>query len=162
MTPVDYTLIGIVLLSSLLGLMRGLLREVLTLLTWLIALWAAWRFADVMLPYLGSGVFSKPPLQLWAARGLMFLAVMLLGTVITTIAGQLVRTSMFSGMDRLLGFVFGTLRGILIIGVLLMLALQAGLDRQPWWRSSKLIPYGEGVAGMVRSWVGERLQVRAD
>ncbi len=123
MTAVDYTLIGIVLLSSLLGLMRGLLREVLTLLTWLIALWAAWRFSGVMVPFLGSGAFSQPPLQQWAARGLMFLAVMLLGTVASTIAGQVVRTSMFSGTDRLLGFVFGTLRGILIVGVLLMLAL---------------------------------------
>ena len=43
MTPIDYTIVGIVVLSALLGLFRGLLREVLTLLTLLIALWVAWR-----------------------------------------------------------------------------------------------------------------------
>ena len=50
MTPIDYTIIGIVVLSALLGVFRGLLREVLTLLTLLIALWAAWHFADALLP----------------------------------------------------------------------------------------------------------------
>ncbi len=157
MTPIDYTIIGIVVLSALLGLFRGLLREVLTLLTLLIALWLAWRFADALLPYLGSGALSKPPLQMWAARGLMFLAVMLIGTVITAVVGQLVRTSIFSGLDRFLGFLFGALRGVLIVGVLVMLGLRSGLDGQAWWGKSKLIPAGKSVAAFVGGLVGESL-----
>jgi membrane protein required for colicin V production len=162
MTPVDYALIGIVLLSALLGIFRGLVREVLTLLTWLIALWAAWRFAAVMLPLLGTGSFSKPPLQIWAARGLMFLGVMLLGSVIAAVVAQIVRTSMFSALDRFLGFVFGALRGLLVIGVVVMLAQRSGLDQQVWWGKSKLLPIGEGMASLVHGWVGERLAPSAE
>ena len=157
MTPIDYTIIGIVLLSAVLGLFRGLLREVLSLLTLLIALWVAWRFADVLFPYLGSGALSRQPLQLWAARGLMFLGVMLIGTVITAAIAQIVHTSMFSGLDRFLGFVFGALRGMLIVGVAVMLAQRSGLDGQAWWGKSKLIPYGQSVASFVGAWVGEHL-----
>lgn len=157
MTPIDYTIVGIVVLSALLGVFRGLLREVLTLLTLLIALWAAWHFADALVPYLGTGTLSKPPLQMWAARGLMFLGVMLIGTVITAVVGQIVRTSMFSGLDRFLGFLFGALRGILIIGVLVLLAQRSGLDGEAWWSKSKLIPYAQNVASFVGGLVGERL-----
>ena len=157
MTPIDYTIIGIVVLSALLGVFRGLLREVLTLLTLLIALWAAWHFAEALLPYLGTGALSKPPLQMWAARGLMFLGVMLIGTVITAVVGQIVRTSMFSGLDRFLGFLFGGLRGILIIGVLVLLAQRSGLDGEAWWSKSKLIPYEQNVASFVGGLVGEHL-----
>jgi membrane protein required for colicin V production len=157
MTPIDYTIIGIVVLSALLGVFRGLLREVLTLLTLLIALWAAWHFADALVPYLGTGALSKPPVQMWAARGLMFLGVMLIGTVITAVVGQLVRTSMFSGLDRFLGFLFGALRGVLIVGVLVLLAQRSGLDGEAWWIKSKLIPYAQNVASFVGGLVGERL-----
>jgi membrane protein required for colicin V production len=157
MTPIDYTIIGIVVLSALLGLFRGLLREVLTLVTLLVALWAAWRFADALVPYLGSGALSKPPMQMWAARGLMFLGVLLLGTVITAVVAQIVRTSMFSGLDRFLGFLFGAARGILIVGVLVLLAQRSGLDGQAWWGKSRLIPYGQSVASFVGGLVGERL-----
>jgi membrane protein required for colicin V production len=161
MTSVDYILIGIFALSALLGLLRGLLREVLTIVTWLIALWLAWRFADVLLPYLGTGALSKPPVNLWAARGLMFLGIMLIGTVITAVVAQIVRASLFSGMDRFLGFVFGLLRGALIVGVLVMLAQRAGLNQQDWWQKSKLMPYGEAVAALMGSWVGERIRTVA-
>lgn len=158
MTPIDYWIIGIVVVSALMGALRGLFREVLTILTWLVALWAAWAHADVVIPYLGSGSLSKPPLQIWAARGLVFLGVMLLGTVLTTIVAQFVRTSMFSAVDRFLGFLFGLLRGALIVGVLVMLAQRSGLDQQPWWDKSRLIPYGQAMGSVVASWVGDRVE----
>lgn len=159
MTPIDYWIIGIVVVSALMGALRGLFREVLTILTWLIALWAAWAYADIAIPYLGSGSLSQPPLQIWAARGLVFLGVMLLGTVITAVVAQFVRTSMFSGLDRFLGFLFGLLRGALIVGVLVMLAQRSGLDQQPWWSKSRLIPTAQVVAGVISSWVGDRIEV---
>ena len=87
----------------------------------------------------------------------MFLGVMLIGTVITAVVGQLVRTSMFSGLDRFLGFLFGGLRGILIVGVLVLLAQRSGLDGEAWWSKSKLIPYAQNVASFVGGLVGERL-----
>jgi membrane protein required for colicin V production len=87
---------------------------------------------------------------------------MLIGTVITAVVAQIVRSSMFSGLDRFLGFMFGALRGILVVGVLVMLAQRSGLDGQAWWGKSRLIPYGQSVASFVGGLVGERLPRAAD
>ncbi len=52
------------------------------------------------------------------------------------------------------------LRGALIVGVLVMLAQRSGLDQQPWWSKSRLIPTAQVVAGVISSWVGDRIESR--
>jgi membrane protein required for colicin V production len=106
-------------------------------------------------PYLNSGVLAQPPLQIWAARAIVFLGVILLGSALAAIIGHFVHTSIFSILDRILGFAFGALRGALILGVLVMAAQFLRLDQQPWWKKSQLLPYGESFATVVRAWVGE-------
>jgi membrane protein required for colicin V production len=69
--------------------------------------------------------------------------------------GHFVRLSIFSGMDRFLGVVFGALRGMVLIGVFVILGQLLRLDGEHWWRQSLLIPYGESVANGVRALVGE-------
>ena len=154
MSPVDYTIIAILAVSAILGTMRGMLREAIMLVTWGIALGAGWRYPDLLYPYLG-GTLSQPPFQLWAARALLFLAIMLLGTLVSVVAAKLVQASIFSAFNRFMGFVFGLLRGMLVIGLLVMLAQFLHLDRDAWWGKSKLLPFGQGMAGIMRSWVGE-------
>ena len=65
------------------------------------------------------------------------------------------RLSIFSGMDRLLGFVFGLLRGFVVLGVFVILAQLLRLNEGEWWRHSLLIPYGESISNGLRSLVGE-------
>jgi membrane protein required for colicin V production len=66
-----------------------------------------------------------------------------------------VRLSIFSGMDRLLGFAFGILRGFLLLGVFVILGQLLRLPAEGWWRHSLMIPYGESIANGLRSLVGE-------
>jgi membrane protein required for colicin V production len=93
----------------------------------------------------------------WAARTIIFLIVLLIGMAVGVILSYFVRLSIFSGTDRLLGFVFGLVRGVLLLGVFVILAQLLQLDGERWWMKSKLIPYGESIANGLRAIVGEEM-----
>ena len=154
MNVTDYLVIAAILSSAVVGAMRGFLREAVALATWLIALFVAWHFSDLIEPHLGgllSGTYVKP----WAARAIIVVLILLLGAGIGALLNHFVRLSIFSGMDRLLGFVFGAFRGIVLLGVFVILAQLLRLDGERWWRKSLLIPYGESVANGLRAVIGE-------
>jgi membrane protein required for colicin V production len=154
MTPTDYVIIAAILISALLGVARGFLREAVALVTWIIALFVAWHFSDLIEPHLG-GLLAGSTVKPWAARVIIVLLVLLLGALIGGTLGHFVRLSIFSGMDRLLGFAFGLLRGLLLFGVFVILGQLLRLDGEQWWRRSTLMPYGESIANGLRVLVGE-------
>jgi membrane protein required for colicin V production len=163
MTPVDLILIAIVLISMLFGAIRGFLRESVALLGWLIGLWLAWRYAPSLEPYLG-GTLAGTELQVWIARLILLLAAVLAAWLIGSLLGYLVqRSGLTLGLDRMLGAVFGLVRGAVIIGFAVMLADAAALDGEGWWKRSKLIPVGEEMATILRGYVetGRRVIVDA-
>lgn len=151
----DYLVIAAVVISGVVGAMRGFLREAVALVTWLLALFIAWHFSDLIEPHLGgllSGSYVKP----WAARVIIVLVVVLLGTGIGAVLDHFVRLSIFSGMDRFLGLVFGFFRAVILLGVFVILGQLLRLDGEKWWTRSLLIPYGESVANGLRALVGEQ------
>jgi membrane protein required for colicin V production len=154
MVLTDYLIIAAILISAVAGAMRGFLREAVALAAWIVALFVAWHFSDLVEPYLG-GVLNEPDVRPWAARVIIVVLVLLLGTAIGALLAHFVRLSIFSGMDRLLGFLFGLLRGFLLLGVFVILGQLLRLPGEAWWRHSLLIPYGESVANGLRSLVGE-------
>ncbi len=154
MTLVDYLIIALVVLSAGVGIARGFLREVIALVTWIAALLVAWHFAGRVEPYLG-GLLSSPHVRPWAARAILLLAVLLAGAALAALITHLVRLSIFSGTDRFLGFLFGLVRGLVILGVLVLVCQTLRLDEEHWWRTSRLLPYGEHAANLLRSLVGD-------
>ena len=160
MNVTDYLVIAAVLVSAVVGSMRGFLREAVALVTWLLALFVAWHFADLIEPHLGgllAGSYVKP----WAARAIIVILILLLGAAVGALLNHFVRLSIFSGMDRFLGFVFGLLRGAVLLGVFVILGQLLRLDDERWWTRSLLIPYGESVANSLRALVGEeRVKLR--
>jgi membrane protein required for colicin V production len=155
MTPVDYTLLAIVAASAVIGAFRGFLREIISLVTWVVALWAGWHYAELVAPHL-VGVLAEEPVRTWVARTVVVLGVLLVGTLIGVAANYFVRMTLFSGLDRFLGFVFGLLRGGIVLGVFAILGEVLEIDRAPWWRSSTLMPYAEVSADLIRKLVGDR------
>lgn len=156
MVAIDYIIIAIVVVSAVTGLVQGFLREVCALVTWVLAVWLAWKFGPLLEPHLG-GALRQAPFGLWAGRGIVFIAVLVVGGIIGAIVNHYVRLSIFSGMDRFLGFVLGLLRGAVIVGVIMVLAQQVKLDGEAWWRKSSLLPHLQPIANMLRSLAGERL-----
>jgi membrane protein required for colicin V production len=152
----DYVVISVVLLSAGIGIIRGFLREAIALASWILALLIAWKFSDLVEPHLG-GLLADAQARPWVARGLIVLFVLLIGVAAGAIIGYFVRLSIFSGMDRFLGFFFGLLRGVLLVGVFVALGQLVNLQSENWWKRSMLIPYGEDVASVLRSIVGEQM-----
>jgi membrane protein required for colicin V production len=156
MVTLDYIIIAVVLISAVAGLIQGFLREVCSLVTWVLAVWLAWKLGPLLGPHLG-GALSKAPYGLWAGRALVFIAVLVIGAIIGATVNYFVRLSIFSGLDRLLGFVLGLFRGLVIVGVAVILAQAVRLDGEGWWKKSRLVPHLTPVADMLRAIVGDHL-----
>jgi membrane protein required for colicin V production len=149
MTPADYVVVLVCVISAGIGLWRGFVKEALSLLTLLAAIWLAWRFAGLVEPALG-GWAGSPEVRIWTARIIVFVLVLVAGALISWLARMLVRHSGLSGVDRLLGAGFGLVRGVLIVGLAVIVLEFLGLHQDGWWQNARLRPYAEQVAAAVR------------
>ena len=160
MNVTDYLVIVAIIVSAIVGALRGFLREAVALVTWLVALFIAWHFSELIEPHLG-GLLAGSYVKTWAARAIIVFLILLLGAAIGALLSHYVRLSIFNGMDRFLGLVFGLLRGVVLLGVFVILGQLLRLDGERWWTRSLLVPYGESVANALRVLVGEeRITVR--
>ena len=157
MIAVDYIIIAILVISAVMGLVRGLLREAIAVITWFLAIVLAWSFGSTLEPMLG-GILDGSPMRIWAARVIIFVFVLLLGGAVSVILGHFVRVSMFAGMDKFLGFVFGIIRGVVIVGAFTIAIQALRMDEDARWKNSRLMPYAIGVADALRGMVGEKLE----
>jgi len=157
MIAVDYIILAIIVISAVMGVVRGLLRESIAVITWFLAIVLAWSFGSSLEPHLG-GVLVGSPLRIWMARVIIFVFVLLLGGAVSTVLGHYVRVSMFSGMDKFLGFVFGLVRGVVIVGAFTIAVQALRMDEDASWKRSKFMPYAIGVADALRGIVGENLE----
>lgn len=149
MITFDYMLLGVLLLSAVVGIVRGLIREALSLVIWAAALWCAARFGPDAARLFGR-VLDNPLWQLWAGRVALFVVVLFLGSLVAWLVSYFVRRSPITGTDRMLGSLFGLARGI-VLAALLVLALEVGgFSAEPWWRESKLLPYAAAVGAELR------------
>ncbi len=160
MVAIDYIILAVVLVSAVTGLIQGFLREVCSLVSWVLAVWLAWKIGPSLEPHLG-GVLRQAPYGLWAGRGIVFIIVLVVGGIIGAIVSHYVRLSIFSGLDRFLGLLLGLIRGVVIVGVAMILAQQLRLDGEGWWKKSKLLPTMQPVANLLRALAGEHLPKRA-
>lgn len=157
MIAVDYIILVIIVLSAIMGLVRGLLREAIAVITWFLAIVLAWTFASTVEPMLG-GVLVGSPLRIWAARAVIFVGILLLGGAVSVIVAHYVRVSMFAPTDKMLGFLFGVIRGVVIVGAFTIAIQALRMDQDPRWKNSRLMPYAIGVADALRGIVGEKLE----
>ncbi len=155
---IDWLLLAMVLFSCIAGLMRGLLRELIALATWIIEVWEAWHFSGLIEEHLSSSL-QGGAVGRWVGRGLILLAVVLVGGAIGALVNHLMRLSIFSGTDRAFGALFGLLRGLVMLGLFVMLCHAVRLDGESWWHRSLLVPYAERAANVLRGLVGERKMV---
>lgn len=138
MTGVDYALIGIIVLSGLIGLVRGLVQEALSLIAWVAAVWMALSFSQQLAPLL-SGQIATESVRIMVAFATLFLVTLIFAAVANYLIGQLVDKTGLSGTDHLLGVVFGVVRGVAVIALLVLLAGATTLPQSLWWKQSSLI-----------------------
>jgi membrane protein required for colicin V production len=145
----DWCLIGLIVLSALIGLSRGLIREVFSLAVWGLAIGLGLSYSRPLAVHLEAHV-PVPSVRQAIAFLAVFFATLTGGGVIGFVLTKLVKSTGLSGTDRLAGLVFGVGRGILIAALLVLLAGVTPLPRDPWWKDSKLIPPFQTLALWLR------------
>ena len=135
---VDIVIAGIIVLSALFSLMRGFVREALSLAGWLASFWVALTFAGDLAEFFLSGI-SVPSLRVAVAFTILFVLTLVITALVNKLAGQLVKKTGLSGTDRMIGMIFGVLRGALIVSVLVLLAGFTAMPQDLWWQESILL-----------------------
>jgi membrane protein required for colicin V production len=148
-TWADYLIIFIWLASGAFGFWRGFAKEAIALTSWLAAIWLAWRFGGLVEPLLGEWT-AAPELRIWAARGIILVAILVIGGLIAWFVRALIRHTGLSSTDRALGGLFGVARGLLIVGLGAIAIELLGLDQDVWWRDAKLQPLSDQIAEGIR------------
>lgn len=146
---VDYAILGLVVLSALIGLIRGLIREVFSLVLWAAAIWLGLHYSREA-SVLFDNTIPAPSARVAAAFLVLFIGTLLVGGLLGFLLGKLVSFTGLSGTDRLAGLVFGVARGGLIIAVLVLLAGATPIPEDPWWKQSRLIPPFQSLALWLR------------
>tara|TARA_B110000046_G_scaffold185955_1_gene230755 strand:+ start:6072 stop:6572 length:501 start_codon:yes stop_codon:yes gene_type:complete len=147
---VDWGIVGIISISGLISLVRGFVKEAMSLVIWIAAFAIAMTFKESAADLLVNLIALASIRQL-AAWGGLFVGTLLLGAMVNFLLGKLVSSTGLSGTDRTLGLVFGVFRGLLIVLALIIILPQAvPVDQDPWWMASSLIPLFQGFEAWGR------------
>jgi membrane protein required for colicin V production len=138
-TTFDWVVIGVVAVSALIGVWRGLVGEALAILSWVIALLAAWLFGAEVGAALFAGIVD-PALRMAAGFGAVIALVLVVMALLKILLRKVLQALGLSLTDRLLGFLFGIVRGMAIVLLLVMVAGLTSAPRTVWWKEAALAP----------------------
>ena len=149
MAWLDLLILGVILLSAVISLVRGFVREAFSLAVWVLAFWVSWSFfRDLEVPL--RAWIGSPTARLGIAFAALMIVTLVLGGLVNYLIIQLVERTGMSGTDRLIGMVFGVARGALLVAVLVLLAGLTTLPNEAWWVHSTLVGYFEELAFWLR------------
>jgi len=136
----DWVIIGILLISCLFGLIRGFVREALSLVIWILAALCAHIFAGSIDSLLVS-LIETPSIRSISAFAIIFVLILLLGALVQHLISVLIKASGLTFLDRALGIAFGVVRGLVVVMVLLLVSVKlTQVQQDHWWKESELIP----------------------
>ncbi len=156
----DWTIVVVVVLSTVMSLHRGFIKEALSLVTWVAAFVVARMFHGQMAALLVDHIES-PVFRPVAAFTILFVGTLIVGAAVNFLIGTLVKMTGLSATDRLLGMFFGFARGVILITVAVALMRITPLTESQWWKESVLIEqfmlieqwsraaFGENVSGLL-------------
>ena len=159
MTIVDIAVLAIIGISIALGVLRGLVREVLALVAWVAAFVLSNFLAPEAARLLPQGMGSEE-VRLLVSYVVVFIIVLVALSVLAVLASKIVKVVGLGVSDRAVGGVFGLVRGVLVVMILVLLAGLTSLPRQSAWREAALRGALEAAAGYVKAWLPADLSKR--
>ena len=153
----DWIIIGIISISTIVSLVRGFVKEALSLLSWVIAFIIARSFYT-HLATLFEDFIGTPSLRLLAAFVLLFVVALIVGSLVNHLISAIVKSTGLSGTDRILGMVFGMIRGLILVVVIIALARLTPVKEDPWWSDAVLVKHFERIESWSRSVFGDPIK----
>jgi len=160
MTVFDYVAIGIIGLSLLFGLWRGVVGELVALIAWGVGLFAAVEFGGRIGQVAFSSAIHDASMRTLAGCVVVFVGVLVLMALVRLAVRSMVKALGLSVSDRLLGMVFGLVRGVLVSMILVGLGGMTAAPKQTWWREASLAPPLETAVLAVKHWLPDDLAKR--
>lgn len=144
----DLIFISIIVISILVGLIRGAVREVLSLVGLAAAIYLAFRFADEISKAYISQFFEQPRISYLVAFILIIIITIFVIALVNLLISQLLKASGLSFVNRFFGLIFGALRGAVICVIIVMvIRFIPGATQENWWKDSALAPFFATIAG---------------
>lgn len=151
-TLLDLGILVLIVLSLIVGLIRGFVREAISLATWIAAIGFSLLYFKTLAVELPFAVHNEIA-RLGIAFAIIFFSVLVIGAVINFLLSTAISSIGLGGFDRFLGAIFGALRGGLMVVLLVILIGITSFPSQPWWIESRLIPHFE----LGANWLKERV-----
>ena len=150
MSWLDLVILGIIVLSALISLVRGFVKESISLISWIVAGVLAFRYfvpmSELLEPYLAA-----PTIRSVTAFGILFVSTLIVGAIVNFIMSQLVSKTGLSGTDKALGVIFGGARGVLIVAMTVLLASLTPMPEAQWWQDSATVGFFQQLAEWIKS-----------
>lgn len=153
---IDYAISALVLISAIIGLLRGFIKEAFALVTWIVAIWVGLHYSRDFSALL-QGSISYPSARIATAFAALFFSTLILGGLISFILNHLIEKTGLTGTDRLTGMLFGVIRGAVLVSIMVMLAGLTPLPEDPWWKESILIPPFQALAVWLKAHIPTEL-----
>jgi membrane protein required for colicin V production len=157
----DYAVLAIIAISTLVGALRGFVKEVFSLLVWAAAFGVAYYFGGDAAAMMEDAV-SLPSARTAMGFTGLFVAVLLIGGLLNYLLGRLIESTGLSGTDRLLGGVFGAARGLALVVATLLVAGFTPIPADPWWQESQTIQRLMPLVDWAASWLPDSIAEHLD
>ena len=163
MSGFDWIIAVIFLFSVIIGVMRGFIKEALSIASWILAFWLANTFCTQVGEYIGQFVdIPAAAFRVSVGFAVIFIGTLFLFSIISYIVSKVLVKGAIKGTDRVLGIFFGVIRAGAIVVVILLVARGLGMDNNDWWQNSNFLSYFEPTANYVEQLLPEQLQSTVD
>ena len=139
----DFTLIGTLAISTVIGFFRGFVSEIFSLLVWVIAFWAMFSFDNNLSFYFISSIESEVS-RIWLSRLLILVMVLLIGGIANKLLSKIVSWK-FSG-NLFFGTLFGFFRGLVLVTIIILILEDTRFYGEPWVQDAMLLEYAENTS----------------
>lgn len=148
LTGLDYVILAILVLSTLFGIARGFVKEIISLISWVAAIYVALHYASKVDQLLRNAI-SDATIRHIIAVVLLIIAVLIIGAIVGKLIRMMLSLTGFGFFDRILGLIFGFARGVLVVVVILTLLSLTSMSKAEWMTSAKLPPYFSPVTSYL-------------
>jgi membrane protein required for colicin V production len=150
MMPIIDIIIAIALVASIIiGFVRGFVKEAISIVMLVVAIWASLRFGSDVGKF-SDGWLNSVKMQTWLGGALVFVVILSAGSLLGFGISKLIRLTGLGCLDRMIGAVFGAIRGVLLASLFVIGGQISGFGEDDWWLESELLPRFEVVADWIK------------